>query len=227
MLKKASKDTFFLVCALVLSVFYTSATYAEDHNTHSHKVLILGDSLSAAYGLEQAQGWVNLLQNMLNENPDTAHIKLINAAISGETTDGGVARLPRLLEQHQPDVVYIELGGNDGLQGHSINKLRANLETLVTLSHEASATPLIQAMQIPTNYGRRYNQMFIDSFDQVATKFDAPLVPFFLADIALNPDLMQRDGIHPTADAQVLIAEFMMANFIPLVLQEMDTTSSK
>jgi acyl-CoA thioesterase-1 len=206
--------------ALISLLFSTLAWADADHpettpSSTTQKVLILGDSLSAAYGLEQEQGWVNLLQNMLQAQPETQHIQLINAAISGETTDGGVSRLPRLLSQHAPDVVLIELGGNDGLQGHSIPKLRENLATLIKLTQEAGAQPIVQAMQIPTNYGRRYNNMFIESFTQLAD--EVPVVPFFLADIALDTALMQRDGIHPTAEAQPLIAEFMHAHFIPLV----------
>ena len=205
--------------ALFLLLLCTHAWADADHTsspaTSTQKVLILGDSLSAAYGLEQDEGWVNLLQNMLRAQPDTQHIKLINAAISGETTDGGVSRLPRLLDQHAPDVVLIELGGNDGLQGHPITKLRENLATLIQLSRDAGAQPIVQAMQIPTNYGRRYNSMFIESFTQLAD--EVPVVPFFLAEIALEPTLMQRDGIHPTAEAQPLIAAFMHEHFIPLV----------
>lgn len=185
-------------------------------------VLVLGDSLSAAYGLTQEQGWVSLLQDMLSQHddPDLAAITIINASISGETTDGGLARLTRLLQQHQPTDVLIELGGNDGLQGHSIKKLKDNLHNMITQSLAADTQVALQQMQIPTNYGARYNKMFINAFSQVAKENDIALVPFFLSDIALQPELMQNDGIHPTADAQPLIAQFMLDNWIiPLVVR--------
>ena len=127
------------------------------------RLLILGDSLSAGYGLLQAQSWVSLLQNIWND--EQLQIDVVNAAISGETTDGGLARLPRLLEQHEPSHVLIELGGNDGLQGHPVNKTRANLSEMVKLAKDSGATVFIQDMQIPTNYGSRYTKMFGDAFD--------------------------------------------------------------
>ena len=178
------------------------------------KLLVLGDSLSAAYGLTQEQGWVSLLQNMLQQAIETQHITVVNGAISGETTDGGLSRLPRLLELHNPTHVLIELGGNDGLQGHSIKKLKSNLMQLVQVTQASGAQALLQQMQIPTNYGRRYNTMFINAFAQTAKSSAIPLIPFFLEDIALQPELMQNDGIHPTAKAQPMIAEFMHENLV-------------
>ncbi len=209
------KDFIILAIFVSLAVFNTPISHAEDQPQDAIDVLVLGDSLSAAYNLEQDQGWVNLLQNMLHEKG--VHINLINAAISGETTDGGVARLPRLLTQHMPDIVYIELGGNDGLQGHPIKKLRDNLSTLITTSLDYDARVILQSIQIPTNYGRRYNNMFTESFAKVASKHNIALVPFFLADIALQSELMMRDGIHPNAKGQQQIAEFMYQEFIPLI----------
>ncbi len=197
-----------------------STSTASNTQTETQTVLILGDSLSAAYGLTQEEGWVSLLQNMLSQSadPTLSSLTLINASISGETTDGGLARLARLLTQHNPDHILIELGGNDGLQGHSIKKLKNNLRAIVKQSQSANVQVAIQQMQIPTNYGARYNRMFISAFSDVADEFDVPLVPFFLADIALNPELMQNDGIHPTAEAQPMIAEFMLTHWLtPLV----------
>lgn len=198
-------------------------TALSDHNgvphtsTQSVKLLLLGDSLSAAYGLTTDQGWVSLLQNKWND----AHtdIEIVNAAISGETSDGGLARLPRLLEQHKPSHLLIQLGGNDGLQGHNVNKLRNNLREMTSLAKSAGITVMIQEMYIPTNYGRRYNQMFTSSFSLVAEEKDVPLVPFFLTEIALNQDLMQRDGIHPNAEAQPMIAEIMRESLEPLLIE--------
>jgi len=181
----------------------------------STKLLILGDSLSAGYGLTQAQSWVSLLQNAWRKS-DTS---VINAAISGETTDGALARLPRLLNQHSPTHVYVELGGNDGLQGHSISKMRSNLSKIIELSQQANTTVILQEMQIPTNYGRRYTELFTQAYQTLADEYDVVLIPFFLADIALNNDLMQADGIHPNAKAQPMIAQSMQQHLKALLLE--------
>lgn len=184
------------------------------------RLLVLGDSLSAGYGLMQAQSWVSLLQNIWDEQQ--RGIEVINAAISGETTDGGLARLPRLLAQHNPTHVLIELGGNDGLQGHDVTKLQNNLTQMVELARQHGARVYLQDMEIPTNYGRRYNQLFSNSFELVAEAQAIPLIPFFMQDIALNDALMQRDGIHPNADGQPLIAEFMDQQLTPLLFGSPD-----
>jgi acyl-CoA thioesterase-1 len=169
------------------------------------RLLILGDSLSAAYGLKQEQGWVSLLQDAW-KNED---INIVNAAISGETTDGALARLPRLLEQHNPTHIFVELGGNDGLQGHPVSKMRDNLEKIIQTSHKKEVKIVLQQMQIPTNYGKRYTQMFSNTYTKMATKHNLTLLPFFLENIALDKSLMQRDGIHPNAEAQIIIAKNM------------------
>ncbi|MAD18101.1 MAG: arylesterase [Alteromonadaceae bacterium] len=179
----------------------------------SSKLLILGDSLSAGYGLTQAQSWVSLLQDAWQKSD----ITVVNAAISGETTDGALARLPRLLTQHTPSHIYVELGGNDGLQGHSVTKMRDNLRQIVKLSQESGATVILQEMQIPTNYGRRYTELFTKAYGTVASERDVTLLPFFLAEIALNDELMQSDGIHPNAKAQPMIAKSMQAALGPLI----------
>lgn len=196
----------FLIPLLVLS----------DHlAAKEHKLLVLGDSLSAAYGLKQDQGWVTLLQNAWKDQG----IIVINGAISGETTDGGLARLPRLLEQHQPNFLLIELGGNDGLQGHPVSKMKNNISKMIKLGKLSGAQVILQEIQIPTNYGRRYNQLFTGSYKELADQYQIPLIPFFLQDIALKPELMQNDGIHPNLAAQPLISEFMQENLEPLILQ--------
>ena len=168
-------------------------------------LLILGDSLSAAYGLKQEQGWVSLLQDTWQSED----VNIVNAAISGETTDGALARLPRLLEQHKPTHIFVELGGNDGLQGHPVSKMRDNLEKIIQLSQLSEVKVILQQMQIPTNYGKRYTQMFTSSYVQLAEKYTLTLIPFFLQNIALDKNLMQRDGIHPNAKAQIIIAQDM------------------
>ena len=208
----------FVFCLFLIPLQAVSDQTQAAQEPKPIKLMVLGDSLSAAYGLKAPEGWVSLLQNMWRENQ--SGIDVINAAISGETTDGGLARLPRLIEQHQPTHLLIELGGNDGLQGHNVNKLRANLRSMTDIAQHAGITVFIQEMQIPTNYGRRYNQMFTDSFALVAKEKQVPLVPFFLQEVALNPALMQRDGIHPNAEAQPMIAEFMQQQLEDLLFSK-------
>lgn len=201
----------FLFILLVSFSDHLQAQQAE--NPQSAKVLILGDSLSAAYGLTQEQGWVSLLHNAW-KNQD---ISVVNAAISGETTDGALARLPRLLKQHSPTHLYIELGGNDGLQGHPVKKMQNNLQSMIDIAQKTGIEVILQQMQIPTNYGRRYNQMFTEMYSNLSIENKLPLIPFFLQDIALNKELMQGDGIHPNLEAQPLIADFMQQQLGPLI----------
>ena len=202
------------VFLLLIPTFAQSDQHDSDEKEPNAKLLILGDSLSAAYGLRQEEGWVSLLQNTWRD--ENIPIDIVNAAVSGETTDGGLARLPRLLTQHQPSHVLIELGGNDGLQGHNVKKIRSNLVALVKIAQAADAKVFLQDMQIPTNYGQRYTNMFGESFDRVGEELNVPVIPFFLQNIALDTSLMQRDGIHPNAEAQALIAEFMHRQLMPL-----------
>lgn len=203
----------------LLSLLIPSFAYSDQRDTSNETekatLLILGDSLSAAYGLAQQEGWVSLLQKTWRD--EKIPIDVVNAAVSGETTDGGLARLPRLLEQHAPSHVLIELGGNDGLQGHSISKIKDNLTSLVTMAKASGADVFIQQMQIPSNYGRRYTELFSNSFTYIAQQQGIRSIPFFLEDIALNPSLMQADGIHPNAAAQPMIADFMFIKLTPLI----------
>lgn len=209
---------------LAISLLFLPLLCLSDHllaeetgGQTEYSLLVLGDSLSAGYGLEQQEGWVSVLQKLWRD--EELKIDVVNAAISGETTDGALARLPRLLEQHHPTHLLIELGGNDGLQGHPVNKMKNNLIEMVTLAKQAGAEVFLQDMQIPTNYGKRYTRMFSDSFTQVASSENIALIPFFLQDIALEPGMMQNDGIHPNADAQPIIAEFMRVQLTPLILE--------
>ena len=219
LLKQSMKQVLYVVLlSLVLAFIDSDHALAQTHAKDEPPpvtLLILGDSLSAAYGLEAAQGWVALLAERWQQ--ETPPIKVINAAISGETTEGALARLPRLLEQHQPTHVWIELGGNNGLQGHPIPTLRENLTQLIQQVKAHGAQPLLQDMEIPTNYGPRYTRMFADSYETVAATEAVPLLPFFLSSIALDRSLMQNDGIHPNADAQPLIAEIMYERLSPLL----------
>ncbi|WP_242698721.1 arylesterase [Alteromonas sp. 5E99-2] len=181
-----------------------SSASAENKTT---KLLIVGDSLSAAYGLLSSEGWVTLLENKYKQSG--FEIDVVNAAISGDTTQGSLSRLPRLLEKHQPTHVFLELGGNDGLRGQNIQDMRKNLAKMITLIQQAGAQVFLQDMEIPSNYGSRYTQLFGDSYDILAKDNDLILFPFFLADIALDKSLMQNDGIHPNKAAQPIIADLM------------------
>ena len=168
-------------------------------------LLVMGDSISAAYGMELRQGWVALLKKRLElTHPNW---KVINGSISGETTAGGLRRLPTLMSTHLPSVVLIELGGNDGLRGYPIDQLQKNLQALAQTAEAGGAKALIAAMEIPPNFGSRYTTLFRESFATVAGKTNAALIPFVLAGIATNPALMQADGIHPTQQAQSTILD--------------------
>ena len=172
--------------------------YAQAANAAT--VLVLGDSISAGYGIQREEGWVHLLTARLaRTNPST---RVVNASVSGETTGGGLARLPDLLRRHKPALVILELGGNDGLRGYPVPRMRANLEAIIDKSRAAGAKVLLVSMEIPPNYGQRYVGAFRAAFPAVAQSRNVPLVPFILRDVALNRQLMQADGIHPTAAAQ-------------------------
>lgn len=164
------------------------------------KILVMGDSISAGYGIQRDAGWVALLDERLSETASTWQV--INASISGETTGGGLARLPKALEVHDPAVVIIELGGNDGLRGYPVSRIRENLHQLVGLAVAGGRRVLLLGMRIPPNYGPRYTSAFEAMYRDVAEAHDVRFVPFILEAVALNPGLMQDDGIHPTAEAQ-------------------------
>lgn len=178
-------------------------------------VLVLGDSLSAGYGLSRDESWTRLLQRRLDETGRPYMV--VNASISGDTTRGGVARLPRALNIHQPALVIIELGGNDGLRGIPPEEIRRNLSEMVRLSEESGAAVLLTGMRIPPNYGPEYTQEFRDAYREVSDETGVPLTPFVLEDIALEPGMMQEDGIHPTAAAQPLILDKLWPWIEPLL----------
>ena len=163
-------------------------------------ILVLGDSLSAGYGLKPAQGWVALLEKRLVGQG--YGYRVVNASVSGETTGGGLQRLPRALELHQPAVVVVELGANDGLRGLSVPLTRDNLTKIVAESKKSGAQVLLIGMRLPPNYGPRYTNDFMTMYREIATGSKVPLVPFLLQSVALKPELMQTDGLHPTAPAQ-------------------------
>lgn len=176
--------------------------------------LVLGDSISAAYGIPQSRGWVALLQQRLRDRGYNARV--VNASVSGETTAGGLARLPALLARHRPKVVLIELGGNDGLRALPIARLRDNLTQLVGLSRQAGARAAVFEMLLPSNYGPDYVAQFTASFGLVAKAQRATLVPFLLAPIAADPSAFQEDGIHPTAAVQDRLLDTVWPALEPL-----------
>ena len=194
----------------------SSATHSPitRHQAQAPIVMILGDSLSAAYGISVNQGWVARLQR--NINTDYPEFQVVNASISGETSAGALLRLPKLLRHYNPAVTIVELGGNDGLRGYPIQQLKENLMQII-ISSSASGQVLLLGMQIPPNYGAKYTQMFSSSYEQLAQQFELALVPFFLANIATNPLLMQDDGIHPRAEAQQILLENVLPYLIPLL----------
>ncbi|MDY0970526.1 multifunctional acyl-CoA thioesterase I/protease I/lysophospholipase L1 [Siccibacter turicensis] len=176
-------------------------------------LLVLGDSLSAGYRMSATSAWPALL----NEKWQQRDTKVVNASISGDTSQQGLARLPALLKQHQPRWVLIELGGNDGLRGFQPDAVETTLRKIITTVKAADAEPLLMQIRLPANYGRRYNEAFGAIYPQLAKEFDIPLVPFFMEEVYLKPGWMQDDGIHPNRDAQPFIADWMATRLAPLV----------
>ncbi len=170
-------------------------------------LVVLGDSLSAGYGMAQSESWVGILQERWQQQyPD---ITLINASISGDTTQGALNRLNGVIERHQPDAVFVELGGNDGLRGFTPASIQANLLEIIDQLQQQGATVALSQIRIPPNYGARYSALFANIFPTVAEAKDVPLVPFFMEQIIEDEDLMQNDGIHPNRQAQDKIATIM------------------
>lgn len=171
------------------------------------KILLIGDSLSAGYNLEQEQAWVHLLQNKYND--DSIPITIINTAISGQTTDNALLKVDAWLTAHQPSHVLIELGGNDGIRGFPVKLLQQHLTQLITISQQYGANVALMEISIPPNLGPRYSKMFTDSYSKVAKQTGAYLIPFFMTDIAIDSSLMLNDNLHPNAQAQPMIRDFM------------------
>lgn len=179
-------------------------------------VLVVGDSLSAGYGIELDEGWVNLLQHRLQINHYPHQV--INASISGDTSRGGLARLPAALDRYRPHLVILELGGNDGLRGLPLTALKTNLAAMIELCRAAGARVLLAEMRIPPNYGPVYSKKFQALYGELAHQYDIPLIPFLLDGVAGHADLMQEDGIHPRAAAQARILD----NVWPVVKTVLD-----
>lgn len=171
----------------------------------ARNILLVGDSISAAFGLEIDQGWVRLLEQRLAE--EDLPYAVVNASVSGDTTAGGLARLPALLAEVEPELVVIELGGNDGLRALPVTNMQQNLSAMVALSREAGAEVILLGMRIPPNYGPRYSKAFEQAFVAVAEEHGVPLVPFLLEGVGGVKGMMQSDGVHPTAAAQPLLLD--------------------
>lgn len=181
-------------------------------------LLVLGDSLSAAYGLPAEEGWVSLMEQELKQR--RLADKVINASISGETSSGGLQRLPRLLADYRPDLVLLELGANDGLRGTPLQVMEQNLRRMVELSQASGAEVILIGIRIPPNYGPQYTQRFYSIYPDLAQEYQLPLVPFLLEGVALKPQLMQSDGLHPTAAAQPILLQTVWPHLVPLLQSE-------
>lgn len=177
----------------------------QSHGSEAPTVLIFGDSLSAGYGIDVDQSWATLLQTRLKEQ-GYEH-RVVNASISGDTTESGAARIGQAIETFAPALIILELGGNDGLRGIPPSRMRDNLRTIIKNSTDSGAAVVLLGIRIPPNYGQRYIDEFDDVFRQLAAELEVPWVEFFMEGVALNDELMQSDGIHPNAIAQPLLLD--------------------
>jgi len=187
------------ISLLLLSLTATAAS------TESPTIVIFGDSLSAGYGIEVDQSWATLLQSRLEEQGYEHQV--VNASISGETTEGGATRIDSALQDFSPDLIILELGGNDGLRGFPATRMKANLEKIVTRAKATGAAVILLGIRIPTNYGSRYSSEFEDVFRQLSVDLDVKWIEFFMEGIAMNDDLLQDDRIHPNAEAQPILLD--------------------
>jgi acyl-CoA thioesterase-1 len=201
--------------AILLVVLYSLAWAAPAGAAERPVILVFGDSLSAGYGLVPGQGWVALLERRLNVQG--YEYKVVNASVSGETTGGGLERLPRAIALHRPAVLFIELGANDGLRGLPILEFRANLERMIELGREAGARVVLAGVRIPSNYGPQYAEGFFSVYGELARARKVSVVPFLLEGMALRDDLFQDDRIHPGAAAQVILLDNAWATLEPLL----------
>jgi acyl-CoA thioesterase-1 len=204
-----------IVKVLALLLLAVSAAAAGETPIDAKTILVVGDSISAGYGIQRSDGWVALLQaRVVARHPPYA---VVNASISGDTTAAGLARLPRALELHKPAIVVIELGGNDALRGYPTERIEHNLAAMIELSKDAGAAVLLLGMEIPPNYGARYTQAFHALFADVAARTRVAFVPFLLDGVATDDALMQADGIHPTAGAQPRLLDNVWRAIEPLL----------
>ncbi|MEE8543625.1 MAG: arylesterase [Gammaproteobacteria bacterium] len=198
-----------LTAALIALVGATSVWSSE------RTIVIVGDSLSSGHGMRLEQSWVSKLEDRLET--EGYGYEVVNASVSGDTTSGGLARLPRILELHQPAFVIIELGGNDGMRGQPVSNLRANLAAMIELTQAHGATAVLTGIQIPPNYGPSYTEALANTYPELASEFDIPLVGFLMEDVALNAELMQSDGVHPNARGNDVMLENVWAVLMGLL----------
>jgi acyl-CoA thioesterase-1 len=206
---------FAIILCLLLNLSLPQAHAGENSPLQQQTILVLGDSISAGYGIDKQQGWVALLEEQLME--EYPQYTVVNASISGETTSGGANRLQPLLDKHMPNIVILELGGNDGLRGAPIKLMTQNLTYMITLSQEAGAKVLLLGMRIPPNYGQRYSELFANQYTLIAKDLNVNLVSFLLQGIAGQPGMMQVDGIHPTQSAQPIMMRSVWQALKPLM----------
>jgi acyl-CoA thioesterase-1 len=191
--------------------FLAVLAWAGPSTAAAHTILVLGDSLSSGHGIDERQGWVNLLRQKLEDNGYSYDV--VNASVSGDTTQDGLSRLRPALERHHPDIVVVELGGNDGLRAFATDAIRANLSRILETVRAGGAKIVLAGMRMPPNYGPAYTDAFERIYPDLAKKFNAALVPFFMQGVALKPDLMQDDDIHPNARGQPIL----LANVWPVL----------
>ena len=178
-------------------------------------IVVLGDSISASYGMDAEKGWVAILQRKLEQQNEVYTI--FNESISGDTTAGGLARIDNALTQYKPELILLELGANDGLRGLSPKKMKSNLAEIIKRARKAGAKVLLLSMRIPPNYGKRYVDMFYNVYPQLAEEMEVSYVPFILEGVALSKEMMQKDGLHPNAKAQAIIANKIWKYLYPIL----------
>jgi acyl-CoA thioesterase-1 len=215
-----------LVASLILVAAAAQAGAAQTQASSSAPVvLVFGDSLSAGYGIRVEQGWVSLLAQRIEH--EGYGFSVVNASVSGETTAGGLARLPRALDLHQPRVVLLELGANDGLRGLPMQQTADNLEQMIKLLQSRHIPVLLLGLRLPPNYGERYTSGFMAMYQNLADKFHIPLLPFLLENVALKPALMQTDGLHPNEQGQPLLLDNVWPRLEPLLRAAATTGAHK
>ncbi len=184
----------------IFVLFFSNSIIADDK-----KLLILGDSISAGFGIKESQNWTTLLKSSFSKEGKS--LEIINSSISGDTTSGGLSRINRDLNTYKPDFVLVELGGNDALRGYPISRIKQNLLKIISIISNNQSIPIIMQIKIPPNYGKKYIEAFENIYSEVASETDAKLISFMLENVALREDLMQPDGIHPNEKAQPFITE--------------------
>ncbi len=201
----------FKILRILIITFYSQTVLAQ-----TPTILVFGDSLSAGYKMAQKDGWVELLKTEMKDNIDLKY-RIVNASISGDTTSGGLQRLPIALDEHNPDIVIIELGANDGLRGQSLKNMRQNLTDMVKLSQNSGAKVLLLGVRIPSNYGEIYTNRFYNIFAKVADRTGVALMPFFLEPLMQDQNYFQADNLHPNESAQPVILDAVWPYLEPLL----------